>query len=466
MMAQAISHAIHKPLLSTNLSLHERFGLEDAIKTLYREARLRDGIVFLDECDDHFREGSSNSTDLLKEIELNPVITIMTANEPEKLDPALNRRIMRKVYFPFPDVSLRKRIWQLHFPDKTAFSGPLDWKSLATQFPLSGGQIRAAVQMVVSLALKDASHADVIAIAPDAVFNAAKHQCKDILDENNDETENTVEEDGEIHNAAQREFHGAEKTELDMLRSVISSYEKFLKGCETHDSKQMDSSSALYRKTGLKILIQCPNISKAYSFTKSIFRGSALQLLDDNLLVVIRRLEFGTEYSTRSEMRMKSSRNIFHKSRTRPSAIVLTDPYAILPQKAQSMDPKWDCLMEHFADALAPVILVTTAEKIPHKSLMKVFHYCISLPDVSASERIDHWAGFCSSHNISKDAANAFSDKIVRMSHGEFLRVLQMVSLQSMGSEKPLSRVDIESILLRRNTHNTISAPLFGIACQ
>jgi len=72
------------------------------INYLYREARFSDGIVFFDECDDVFTEGTTFSRHLLIEIERSRVITILATNRPRTLDPAMERRITRIVNFPPP----------------------------------------------------------------------------------------------------------------------------------------------------------------------------------------------------------------------------------------------------------------------------------------------------------------------------------------------------------------------------
>jgi hypothetical protein len=47
-----------------------------------------------------------------------------------------------RLQFPFPDDSLRKRLWAAHVPADAPIAGDFDFDDLARRFPLSGGYIR------------------------------------------------------------------------------------------------------------------------------------------------------------------------------------------------------------------------------------------------------------------------------------------------------------------------------------
>jgi len=69
MLAHALANHLNMPLLSLNVD-----GLDNY---MFREARLSNSIVFLDECDDLLREDSHDSRTFLIEIEKSQCITIM-----------------------------------------------------------------------------------------------------------------------------------------------------------------------------------------------------------------------------------------------------------------------------------------------------------------------------------------------------------------------------------------------------
>jgi ATP-dependent 26S proteasome regulatory subunit len=45
------------------------------------------------------------------------------------------------VEFPFPDESLRRQIWESHFPARAPLAADIDLDYLAHEFPVAGGNI-------------------------------------------------------------------------------------------------------------------------------------------------------------------------------------------------------------------------------------------------------------------------------------------------------------------------------------
>ena len=98
MLAHALATHLDKELFSVDMEHASNPGAssEDLIKYLFKEAKLNDGIVFFDECDEVFRANTSDSRSLLIEIEKSDCITIMATNRVIEVDPALDRRITMK----------------------------------------------------------------------------------------------------------------------------------------------------------------------------------------------------------------------------------------------------------------------------------------------------------------------------------------------------------------------------------
>jgi SpoVK/Ycf46/Vps4 family AAA+-type ATPase len=107
--------------------------MDDVITYIFKEARLREGIVFFDECDDIFQEGDDLSRLLLIEVEKADCITILATNKPFRLDPSLERRITMKVPFVFPDEGLRRKIWQGIVPPNVRLSEDVDLDRLVQE---------------------------------------------------------------------------------------------------------------------------------------------------------------------------------------------------------------------------------------------------------------------------------------------------------------------------------------------
>jgi len=151
MMAHALANELSKPLLSVNLETARRFNvsMEDVIKYVMNEARLTDGIVFFDECDDMFRQDSYESMVLLVELEKAQCITVLTTNRVLRLDPALDRRITMKVRFGLPDIAQRKLLWQGLVPPFAEVAPDVDFGKMAGKYVFAGGLIKNTLLMAI-----------------------------------------------------------------------------------------------------------------------------------------------------------------------------------------------------------------------------------------------------------------------------------------------------------------------------
>jgi len=160
LLAKAIATHTKRPLVSMRSSQtssssgrwFDRHVGEDDIEELFREARMRGGIVFLDECEQFCSRNNSRHYAALREIEHTDSIVIMTTNVPQDLSEAFDRRIALKIPFRIPDVSLRRRIWEKHLPDTVSLDQSVDLDVFARKYQLSGGYIKNAVMSAISLA--------------------------------------------------------------------------------------------------------------------------------------------------------------------------------------------------------------------------------------------------------------------------------------------------------------------------
>jgi AAA+ superfamily predicted ATPase len=83
---------------------------------------------------------------LLEELESFRGVVIFATNLAASFDPAFERRIRTQILFEMPGVSERERIWraQMH-PRRTPLHQDVDFRRLAEQYEVSGGDIRNAV---------------------------------------------------------------------------------------------------------------------------------------------------------------------------------------------------------------------------------------------------------------------------------------------------------------------------------
>ena len=155
MLAHALATGLNKELLSVNMDRASNMNTssEDLIKYLFKEAKLSDGIVFFDECDEMFHANSRDSRTLLIEIEKTDCITIMATNRVLELDPALDRRITMKVPFFLPDETQRERIWKALVPPNVSLGRDVDFRSLARNYIFSGGLIKNTIFTAITNAM-------------------------------------------------------------------------------------------------------------------------------------------------------------------------------------------------------------------------------------------------------------------------------------------------------------------------
>lgn len=159
LMAQAISDSLEMKLRIINtgeIRSSEPGGAERTIKKIFQDAQKayeagKAEVILFDECDsllvDRAEVGviiGAEVNALLTQLEHYKGIVIFTTNRLGKLDPALERRIMAKIEFEFPDQKQREKIWLRMIPKKAPIDKDVDFKKLA-ETPLTGGHIKNAV---------------------------------------------------------------------------------------------------------------------------------------------------------------------------------------------------------------------------------------------------------------------------------------------------------------------------------
>jgi SpoVK/Ycf46/Vps4 family AAA+-type ATPase len=124
----------------------------------FRQAREHDAVLFFDEADSiasrrfaalaqgYEREANLVVNVLLSELERYSGIVIFATNLAANFDPAFERRVRTHILFELPEAPEREKIWraQVH-PEKTPLSGDVDFRALAREYPVSGGDIQNAV---------------------------------------------------------------------------------------------------------------------------------------------------------------------------------------------------------------------------------------------------------------------------------------------------------------------------------
>jgi len=191
MMAHALATTLRKELLiidSNAVSDYHR-DLHNILGHAFRESKLKDGLLFFDECDDLFQNDSYASRALLIELEKAENITIFAANKVVNIDPALDRRITMKIPFDLPDTKQRELIWESLTPPGITIAEDVDFKALSEKYLFSGGVIKNTILTAINTCFTGGDHPTVhghtqIILNRKDLINAADHQARSLFDLN------------------------------------------------------------------------------------------------------------------------------------------------------------------------------------------------------------------------------------------------------------------------------------------
>ncbi|MEC7984604.1 MAG: AAA family ATPase, partial [Myxococcota bacterium] len=177
MTAHGIASHLNCKVLNVDIpTFIESHDAQRFLPSLFREAKLRNAILFFDECETIFasrRMGNNIMTMLLTEMERFEGIAILATNLPEVLDDALERRIMLKVKFKKPDIGERLKIWKQHIPPQAPISSDVNLLELAARFDITGGYIKNAILMALAEVVREKS----TSIHQRHLMKAAQVQC-------------------------------------------------------------------------------------------------------------------------------------------------------------------------------------------------------------------------------------------------------------------------------------------------
>lgn len=162
MTAHAIADRLGLRVLSVDLpTLARHVDNQRLLPGLFREARLRNALLFFDECESVFQSrsrGNDLMPVLLAELERFDGVAVLATNLPEMLDEALHRRVLLHLRFEAPEVEQRQAIWRAHLPPELPLGEDVDLARLASRFPLTGGEIKNAVLTASARAFATRGH--------------------------------------------------------------------------------------------------------------------------------------------------------------------------------------------------------------------------------------------------------------------------------------------------------------------
>lgn len=161
MIGESIAAVLNKNLMSVSsgdLQSNVPGQTERNMQKIFREARVQEAVILFDECDSILFSRdmagpilSAEINCLLREIERHDGVVVLTTNKADRLDPALERRIIAKVHLPPPPQEARAQIWQNLLPPKMPTRG-VKVGELA-QHDLTGGEIKNVILLAARAAV-------------------------------------------------------------------------------------------------------------------------------------------------------------------------------------------------------------------------------------------------------------------------------------------------------------------------
>jgi SpoVK/Ycf46/Vps4 family AAA+-type ATPase len=169
MAAEVIAKDLNLELYKIDLSsiLSKYIGeTEKNLSTIFKESEGSNSILFFDEADalfgkrtdvkdSHDRYANIETNYLLQKIDEFEGVVILSTNYRRNIDEAFIRRMQFIVNFPLPDAEYRLEIWKKAFPEQVPRSEDIDFKFLANNLQISGGNIKNIVINSAFLAAKN-----------------------------------------------------------------------------------------------------------------------------------------------------------------------------------------------------------------------------------------------------------------------------------------------------------------------
>ncbi|MCW7760601.1 ATP-binding protein [Photorhabdus luminescens] len=169
MAAEVIAGYLGVDLIKVDLStvVNKYIGeTEKNISRIFDLAEADSGVLFFDEADALFgkRSETKDAQDrhanievsyLLQRLENYPGLVILATNNRSHLDSAFNRRFTFITRFTYPDEALRKKMWQVIWPEQLTLSNEIDFSHLAKRADLTGANIRNIALLSSILAVDD-----------------------------------------------------------------------------------------------------------------------------------------------------------------------------------------------------------------------------------------------------------------------------------------------------------------------
>jgi len=144
---------------------------EKNLDRIFQEGRTSNAILFFDEADalfgkrsevrdSHDRYANIEIAYLLQKMDEYDGVVVLSTNLGKNMDEAFTRRMHFSLEFPLPEAPDRFRIWKGVFPVEAPLNDDADLQFMASQFKITGGNIKNIAIGAAFLAAEDGGHID------------------------------------------------------------------------------------------------------------------------------------------------------------------------------------------------------------------------------------------------------------------------------------------------------------------
>ena len=160
--ARAVASWLSAPVLEVDCGrlAGEDQRFKSIIEDLFWQARIAGAVLVLDRADAILGEASARIPALTGELEEFVGLAILITIDKTKIDAAVDRWVVYQLEFEAPEMMDRARLWTIHLPVEPRCAAEVDIEFLASQFEITGNQIRNAALVAANMALSEPVPAD------------------------------------------------------------------------------------------------------------------------------------------------------------------------------------------------------------------------------------------------------------------------------------------------------------------
>ena len=154
-LARAVAHHLSAPVLEVDCGklASDEHKFKDVMEDIFWQARTVGAVLVLDQVEAILSENNPRLPAFFSLTDGWDGLAIMVTRDIKKLDPAVERHVVYQFEFEPPDMADRERLWAIHLPTDIPLGDGVDVEFLASQYEITGNQIRNAVLVAVNMAL-------------------------------------------------------------------------------------------------------------------------------------------------------------------------------------------------------------------------------------------------------------------------------------------------------------------------